>query len=198
MSLAKATQATVVLFGIFFVLVWIIFGFSWLLFFLFLALIFICRNTNKSIVCTDPKAILAPIEGEINSIRTVKHQNLGSCIELSIKNYLYNEGIIRANSRMQIKEFRLRHGLFSFENKYFNERAFIIASSNDKLFALRLNLGFLERRLKFYKKQGEFEVGEELGFSLNSTVDLLLPKDTRLLVAVGDKIKSSSLLGYFS
>lgn len=195
---AKSSYEILLFFGALVLVWWIFFGFSWLLFVLFLALCFLCRNTQRAVFCTDDKAIIAPVCGRITSISAVKHGNLGECVQLVIKNALYNEGIIRASSKMRIVKVKVRHGLFGFDIANFCERVLILAKNGDTNFGLRISGGSLERKIGLYEGLGELEAGEELGFSLNATLSLLLPKDTRLLVGIGDEIASCALLGYFS
>lgn len=195
---AKSSYEILLFFGALVLVWWIFFGFSWLLFVLFLALCFLCRNTQRAVFCTDDKAIIAPVCGRITSISAVKHGDLGECVQLVIENALYNEGIIRASSKMRIVEVKVRHGLFGFDMANFCERVLILAKNGDTNFGLRISGGSLERKIGLYEGLGELEAGEELGFSLNATLSLLLPKDTRLLVGVGDEITSCALLGYFS
>ena len=195
---AKSSYEILLFFGALVLVWWIFFGFSWLLFVLFLALCFLCRNTQKAVFCTDDKAIIAPICGRITSISAVKHGDLGECVQLVIENALYNEGLIRASSKMRIVEVKVRHGLFGFDMANFCERVLILAKNGDTNFGLRISGGSLERKIGLYEGLGELEAGEELGFSLNATLSLLLPKDTRLLVGIGDEITSCALLGYFS
>ncbi len=195
---AKSSYEILLFFGALVLVWWIFFGFSWLLFVLFLALCFLCRNTQKAVFCTDDKAIIAPVCGRITSISAVKHGYLGECVQLVIENALYNEGIIRASSKMRIVEVKVRHGLFGFDMANFCERVLILAKNGDTNFGLRISGGSLERKIGLYEGLGELEAGEELGFSLNATLSLLLPKDTRLLVGIGDEIASCALLGYFS
>ncbi len=195
---AKSSYEILLFFGALVLVWWIFFGFSWLLFVLFLALCFLCRNTQRAVFCTDDKAIIAPVCGRITSISAVKHGDLGECVQLVIKNALYNEGIIRASSKMRIVEVKVRHGLFGFDIANFCERVLILAKNGDTNFGLRISGGSLERKIGLYEGLGELEAGEELGFSLNATLSLLLPKDTRLLVGIGDEITSCALLGYFS
>ena len=195
---AKSSYEILLFFGALVLVWWIFFGFSWLLFVLFLALCFLCRNTQKAVFCTDDKAIIAPVCGRITSISAVKHGDLGECVQLVIENALYNEGIIRASSKMRIVEVKVRHGLFGFDIANFCERVLILAKNGDTNFGLRISGGSLERKIGLYEGLGELEAGEELGFSLNATLSLLLPKDTRLLVGIGDEIASCALLGYFS
>lgn len=195
---AKSSYEILLFFGALVLVWWIFFGFSWLLFVLFLALCFLFRNTQKAVFCTDDKAIIAPVCGRITSISAVKHGDLGECVQLVIENALYNEGIIRASSKMRIVEVKVRHGLFGFDMANFCERVLILAKNGDTNFGLRISGGSLERKIGLYEGLGELEAGEELGFSLNATLSLLLPKDTRLLVGIGDEIASCALLGYFS
>lgn len=195
---AKSSYEILLFFGALVLVWWIFFGFSWLLFVLFLALCFLCRNTQKTVFCTDDKAIIAPVCGRITSISAVKHGDLGECVQLVIENALYNEGIIRASSKMRIVKVKVRHGLFGFDMANFCERVLILAKNGDTNFGLRISGGSLERKIGLYEGLGELEAGEELGFSLNATLSLLLPKDTRLLVGIGDEIASCALLGYFS
>lgn len=195
---AKSSYEILLFFGALVLVWWIFFGFSWLLFVLFLALCFLCRNTQRAVFCTDDKAIIAPVCGRITSISVVKHGDLGECVQLVIENALYNEGIIRASSKMRIVEVKVRHGLFGFDMANFCERVLILAKNGDTNFGLRISGGSLERKIGLYEGLGELEAGEELGFSLNATLSLLLPKDTRLLVGIGDEITSCALLGYFN
>lgn len=195
---AKSSYEILLFFGALVLVWWVFFGFSWLLFVLFLALCFLFRNTQRAVFCTDDKAIIAPVCGRITSISAVKHGDLGECVQLVIENALYNEGIIRASSKMRIVEVKVRHGLFGFDMANFCERVLILAKNGDTNFGLRISGGSLERKIGLYEGLGELEAGEELGFSLNATLSLLLPKDTRLLVGIGDEIASCALLGYFS
>ena len=195
---AKSSYEILLFFGALVLVWWIFFGFSWLLFVLFLALCFLFRNTQRAVFCTDDKAIIAPVCGRITSISAVKHGDLGECVQLVIENALYNEGIIRASSKMRIVKVKVRHGLFGFDMANFCERVLILAKNGDTNFGLRISGGSLERKIGLYEGLGELEAGEELGFSLNATLSLLLPKDTRLLVGIGDEIASCALLGYFS
>lgn len=195
---AKSSYEILLFFGALVLVWWVFFGFSWLLFVLFLALCFLFRNTQRAVFCTDDKAIIAPVCGRITSISAVKHGDLGECVQLVIENALYNEGIIRASSKMRIVEVKVRHGLFGFDMANFCERVLILAKNGDTNFGLRISGGSLERKIGLYEGLGELEAGEELGFSLNATLSLLLPKDTRLLVGIGDEITSCALLGYFS
>lgn len=243
-------------------------GFSWLLFFLTLGLILIYRNSAWNVVCSDDKAILAPLAGTITKIERVKHAQIGDCVELKIENTIFDEGVIRANSKMSVSSVKFRHGFFGVQSVEFgafkseildanlknenvnlkhenlkqknsalnlkseishsksknsgeisrknlslnlrnfklnenekamlNERVFIIAKNGKKKFALRICAGILDRQIKLCEGLGLLKAGDELGFSLNSSVSLLLPRDTRIIANLGDKLKPCDLIGYFA
>lgn len=185
-----------------FVLVWLFYSFSWLLFFLILILLFLHRKPSRELICSDNKALLAPIDGKVIAIKNVVHKDLGECIELDIKNLFYEVGVIYASTQMNVIGVKTRHGLFlpsSFElSKSLNERIFILAQQEGHKLAMRICAGSLDRSIKIDNFKESYKAGEELGFTLNGTLSLLLPKDTRLLVGVGDELKACSLLGYLS
>lgn len=263
--LSRFGYAPIAILAAIMLIVWAFWGFFWLLFLLFLGVCFIYRNTAGKVVCTDDKAILAPICGTITKINRVQHEQMGDCFELKIENALHNEGVIRANSKMSIESVKFRHGFFgmqgvkfsafedenlgetrsNLERKNFgenlgekrlnlkrknssknldethsnlkresenlhefrlnenekamlNERVFITAKNGRKKFALRISAGCLERQIKLCEGLGLLNAGDELGFSLNSSVSLFLPRDTRILVNAGDFVKPCELLGYFA
>ncbi|TQR33785.1 phosphatidylserine decarboxylase [Campylobacter sp. MIT 99-7217] len=191
------------LYAVFFILVWIFYSFSWVLFFLFLLLLWIYKNPERIALYDDKKAILSPIDAELLSIKQIIHHDFGECIELNFKNAFYQNGTIRASLDMQIQEIKARHGLFlspKFDLPlHLNERLLIIAQNKEKRkFGLRICAGCLDRKIKFYNNSTEFKGGEELGFSVNGIISLLLPKDTAIKIGVGDSVKACSLIGYFS
>ncbi|TQR41029.1 phosphatidylserine decarboxylase [Campylobacter sp. MIT 12-8780] len=201
-SLVKSAFVLLITAVVVFVVVWIFWRFSWLLFFILLALFFIHRKPSRELVCMDKKAVLAPIDGKIIAIKNITHKDLGECIELDIKNLLYEAGVIYTSAALQVQEIKTRHGLFlpsSFElSKSLNERIFILAKQEKHLLATRICAGSLDRSIKIDNLKESYQAGEELGFTLNGTISLLLPKDTRLLVGVGDELKACTLLGYLS
>ncbi len=188
-----------VLFGLF-IICFIFNGFSIVLFLLILFTLFLYRVSKSEPVCLDKKAILSPLDGNIVSIENVEHPDLGKCIELSIENSFYQQGSIRACTDMDIEEVKLRHGLFlgaDSKFKRYSQRAFMLSrNSFNQAFGLRIFAGYFDRSLKINDKSS-FKAGDELAFSINSTLTLILPRETRLVVGVNDSVKASSLLAYF-
>ena len=199
--IAKEGFLSLFIVGFIFILVWIFYSFSILLFVLFLLLLFVFRIPNRSLVCTDKKAILSPIDGKVISIENVNHKDFGECIELSIENSLYNAGNIISPFCMDISEIRLKHGLFLCNEPKFktiSEKIFILAKSSNALVGLRICAGFFDRKLKLENIAYKLETGDKMGFLISGNVSLLLPKDTRLHIGLNDELRAGSLLGYLA
>ena len=196
--LSKFAYLPIILLFIIFFVVWVYFGFLLVLLILIVFAIFLYRKKHNKIICDDDKAILAPIAGKISNIDNIEHNELGECLQIIIQNSILDEGVIYANSNMNIENIRIRHGFFGFKKlSNLSERVFITAKNNNIKFAMRIIIGSLSRRVKLCKNLKNLKVGDEMGFSINSTIVLLLPKNTRLLINTGDKVKSCDLLGYF-
>ena len=183
-------------------ILWIFWGFSWTFFILLILTALLFRTPRRSVVCEDKKAILAPMDSEILKIENVKHKDFGECVQVSFKNALYNAGAIFASSDFETFDIKARHGLFlspKFElASAFNERLLIIAQKGSQSFGIRLMAGSFDRKIKLKNEKASFKAGEELGFSINSSLVLFLPKNVRLLVGVGDEVRANSLIGYFA
>ncbi len=180
--------------------VWIFWSFSFTLFFLLLFLLFIFRVSSREPVCSDQWALLSPIDGKITKIENCIHKDLGECIKLSIKNAFYDCGVLSSPAKMQIQELRVRHGLFLCSrlesSQRLNERIFILALMQGQKIALRICAGSLDRRLRLNDLSYELNCGDKMGFFINGSVHLFLPKQSRIHAALGDYIHSGSLLGY--
>lgn len=183
------------------VLVWLFIGFSWLFFIALLLTLFLFRKPARNKVCEDKKAILAPMDSEILSIESIKHKHFGDCVQIIFKNALYNAGSIYTSTACKVLDIRARHGLFlspKFElSSELNERLFLLCESEFTSFGLRFIAGSFDRKIKINNEKAEFSAAEELGFSINSRVALILPKNVRLLVNSGDEVQAKALLGYF-
>lgn len=185
-----------------FLIVWIFWSFSWFLLLLIFIVLFVYRKSNRNLVCNDLKAVLAPIGGKVTKIDCVKYRNLGERIEINIKNAFYQIGVFSTCCKMDIKEVRIKHGLFLCSEsdlaKQMNERILIFATAQGKEIVYRVYAGSLDRKLKLDNFSRKLQNGDEMGFLINGSISLLLPKDSRIYVALGDEIKSGSLLGYLS
>lgn len=79
-------------------------------------LYFSFRTPKRELVCSDEKAIFAPIDGRVTKIENIHHKDLGECVEITIKNALYDAGNFNTPFAMSIIDIRLRHGLFCAVN----------------------------------------------------------------------------------
>lgn len=179
------------------------YSFSILLLALIVICIFLFRAPKRGLVCSDEKAIFAPMDGRVTKIENIHHKDLGECVEITIKNALYDAGNFNTPFAMSIIDIRLRHGLFLCSElksaKMMNERAFILAKvKENKTIALRIYAGSFDRKLKLDNISHDLKAGDRMGFLINGSISLLLPKDTRIHIGLNDEIKAGSLLGYFA
>ncbi|MDO5046091.1 phosphatidylserine decarboxylase [Campylobacter sp.] len=174
--------------------------FEWLSFILLLAVLFIFREPAQKIGSNDEYAILSPIGGKIKSIDKIWYFDT-ECTQIVISKSIFSSGSLRAPCDMNSVEFRQRHGLFlcSFMKaaNFLNERALYICSHGRYKIAIRLVSGALSRNLYPYKFEG-IKAGEKFGFMSDGTVTLILPANTRISVVVGERLKVSSLIGFFN
>ncbi len=200
--IAKEGHWFIAIVFILFVICWIFYSFSVLLFLLLLVLLFIFRIPNRVIVCNDSKAILSPIDGRVTKIENVFDKYLGESVEISIKNAFYDAGAFYTPFKMDISDIALRHGLFLCSElksaRMMNENVSIFASSGGSNVVLRIYAGSFDRKLKLDNLSHSLTVGDKMGFLINGTVSILLPRDTRIHVGLGDELKSGSLLGYLA
>lgn len=200
--IAKEGQWSIAIVFILFVICWIFYSFSVLLFLLLLVLLFIFRIPNRAMVCNDSKAILSPIDGRVTKIENVFDKRLGESVEISIKNAFYDAGTFCAPFKMDINDIVLKHGLFLCSElksaRVMNERVSILASSSGADIILRVYAGSFDRKLKLDNLSYNLEVGDKMGFLINGTISIVMPKDTRIHVGLGDELKSGSLLGYLA
>ncbi|EKF0732576.1 phosphatidylserine decarboxylase [Campylobacter jejuni] len=201
--IAKDGYLSLIILSLIFIFVWIFYSFSILLLALIVICIFLFRAPKRELVCSDEKAIFAPMDGRVTKIENIHHKDLGECVEITIKNALYDAGNFNTPFAMSIIDIRLRHGLFLCSElksvKMMNERAFILAKVKEsKMIALRIYAGSFDRKLKLDNISHDLKAGDRMGFLINGSISLLLPKDTRIHIGLNDEIKAGSLLGYFA
>lgn len=56
------------------------------------------------------------MDGRVTKIENIHHKDLGECVEIAIKNALYDAGNFNTPFAMSIIDIRLRHGLFCAVN----------------------------------------------------------------------------------
>ncbi|EAL2829944.1 phosphatidylserine decarboxylase [Campylobacter lari] len=199
--IAKIGWSLLIVLAIVFAIFQFIWGFSWLLWCIFIFFIYLFR-AKKIDYIADPNTIIAPIEGKIKCIKTSSYKELGECIEVQIINNIFSQGNIIAPLDMNIEETRIRHGLFLCpfmkNTNLMGERMLFLANSKSKQWALRVIFGALNRKAHINDFGHHLSHGQNIGFMFDGSVSLLLPKDTRICVNENDKVRIGTLIGYLN
>ncbi|TXE81350.1 phosphatidylserine decarboxylase [Campylobacter peloridis] len=199
--IAKAGWNFLILLAIVFAISQIIWGFSWILCAIFVFFIYLFR-TSKIQAIADSNTIISPIEGKIKSIRNTFYKELGNCVEIQITNNIFSQGNIIAPLNMDIKETRIKHGLFLCpfmkNTNLMGERILFLAKSKNENWAMRIIFGALNKKAKIYNFGQHLDYGHNIGFMHDGSVSLFLPKNTKICVNENDKIRIGALIGYLN
>ncbi|OCX42483.1 hypothetical protein A7X81_05240 [Campylobacter ornithocola] len=199
--ITKTGWNLLILLAIVFVIAQLIWGFSWLLWCIFILFVYLFRVSKINYIA-DPNTIVAPIEGKIKCIKTSSYRELGECIEVQIINNIFSQGNIIAPLDMDIEETRVRHGLFLCpfmkNTNLMSERMLFLARSKGKQWALRIIFGALNRKAHIDDFGHHLNHGQSIGFMFDGSVSLLLPKDTRICINENDKVRIGALIGYLN
>ncbi|QOR00911.1 phosphatidylserine decarboxylase [Campylobacter sp. 2014D-0216] len=199
--IAKAGWGLLIVLAIVFVIAQLIWGFSWLLWCIFILFACLFRSSTINHIA-DSNTIIAPIEGKIKCIKTSSYKELGECIEVQIINNITHQGAIVAPLPMDIEETRIRHGIFLcpfMKNTHLmGERMLFLSRSKGKQWALRIIFGALNRKTHLNEFGHHLNHGQNIGFMFDGSVSLLLPKDTRICINENDKVRVGALIGYLN
>jgi phosphatidylserine decarboxylase len=198
-----------------FVLLIVLFGLNWLLFYFFpqsvlmqnsailvsvifyLLILQFFRNPIFQIT-SNTKHVLAPADGKVVVIEeTVETEYLKDRRkQVSIFMSPVNVHVNRMPVSGKISFFKYHPGKYLVawhpKSSTENERTTVAVQMKDGVEILfRQIAGALARRIKFYIKEGEtLEQGQEFGFiKFGSRVDIFLPLNAKILVKVGDITK---------
>ena len=177
---------------------WIDF-FEWVFFFLFVLTLYMFRNPERIPDEDDALAILAPSDGKIASIG--KDEN--GYLKVSIEKSIFDVSLLRSPCGLSIEKTTKIHGLFlpssDLLSNFLNERIFLTCKRRENVFHINIIAGLFSRKIDLFKTIGSLKVSQRCGLLVDGRVDILLPKDVRIKVALGDKVNAGqSILGYFS
>ena len=177
--------------------------FSWVFFAIFIFTAYLFRNPERLPAEDDEMAILTPCDGIISTISKTKNNNEKEYIKVEIQKSLLEVSILRAPTKMNIKETKRRHGLFvptnTVLNKKLSERATLICDSGYSELLININAGVFARKIELFKTVGPLKSAQRFGLLVEGNIELYLPLDSRVKVAVGDEVKAGeSVLGYFA
>ena len=178
----------------------LLFGFLPLFFtVIFILTLYFFRDPERVPYTDDELALLSPIDGNIADISLSNFEG-DDVTKIVIEKSFFGVGSLRAPCDMQILDIRRRHGLFLCNHmkisEALNERALLVCQSGSLKFAMRIIAGVFSKRL-FLDRVQNLKAARKFGFLGCGIVVMFLPKDTKICVSVGEKLKAGELLGYF-
>ncbi len=166
---------------------------------LFLTVLQFFRHPERLIPATDKNLLYAPADGKVvvieetNEPEYFQDQRLQVSIFMSPVNVHVNRtpipGTVRYVKYHPGKYLVAWHPKSSTEN----ERTTVVIDNGQTEVLLRQIAGAMAKRIKNYLSVGQqVEQGQEMGFiKFGSRVDIFLPLDADIQVAIGDKVKGN-------
>ncbi len=177
--------------------------FSWVFFVIVIFTGYLFRNPERLPAEDDDMAVLTPCDGTIVTISKSKYNNGKEYIKVRVQKSLLEASMLRAPTKMNIKETKRIHGLFLPTNtdlsKKLGERVSLTCKSDYSDLFININAGVFARKIELFKTVGPLKSAQRFGLLVEGDVELYLPLDSRVKVAVGDEVKAGeSVLGYFA
>lgn len=155
------------------------------------------RNPLRRLPLEDERLIYAPADGKVCAIEEVEETEYfkGKRLLVSIFMSPLNVHVNRNPVSGHIAYVRYHPGKFlaAWEPKSSteNERTTVVYRSKMGDILIRQIAGAVARRIRWYVQEGDaVRQGEEMGFiKFGSRVDLYLPLDARIKVALNDRVK---------
>ena len=177
-------------------------GFPWVAILLtgfFLLVLQFFRHPSRPIPLQDDQLIYAPADGRVVVIEETEEGEYfkDRRIQLSIFMSPLNVHVNRYPCGGEVSYYQYHPGKYLVawhpKSSTENERSTVVIQNGKTEILLRQIAGAVARRIKTYTTKGQkVEQGGELGFiSFGSRVDVFLPLDATLEVAVGDAVKSN-------
>lgn len=166
-------------------------------FFIFLILLCIFfRDPDRMIGSGE---VVAVADGKIQSITSLKDEDVGSCVRVVTFMNIYDVHVNRMPLTGTISKMQRHSGghrpAFSKESEY-NERVELLVKTDIGIVKIVQIAGAFARRIVSYVENGsEVKKGERIGLiRLGSRVDLYLPekKQMKLLIKEGCRVKAGS------
>ena len=154
----------------------------------------------------EPNVIVSPADGKITEIVTENEPINGKlCKRVTIFLSVFNVHVNRVPIGGTIEDIRYNPGKFlaAFNPKASmdNEQNLILINNGRTHIFVKQIAGLIARRIVCWPKKGDhYESGQRYGLiRFGSRVDILLPEDTKLSVACGDKVSGGkSIIGYLN
>ena len=169
---------------------------------LFLAVLQFFRNPRREIMISDDNIVYAPADGKIVVIEeTHEHEYFNDTrLQVSIFMSPTNVHVNRHPISGTINYFRYHPGKYLVawhpKSSSENERTTVVIDNGEDEVLLRQIAGAMAKRIVNYCEEGQSVMqGTELGFiKFGSRVDLFLPLDAKIEVAMGQKVKGNKTI----
>ncbi len=142
-------------------------------------------------------AVISPVDGRVESV-----DEKGEGISIVIRKSLFDgSSVVRAPMECDIERKIRIHGLFLQESlplaKSLNERAEVSWHLANREYLMKIRCGFYALALPWINSSKSVEAGNGIALLSDGSVELVLPKFSKVEVAVGDKVVGGfSLLAY--
>ena len=154
----------------------------------------------------EPNVIVSPADGKITEIVTENEPINGKlCKRVTIFLSVFNVHVNRVPIGGTIEDIRYNPGKFlaAFNPKASmdNEQNLILINNGRTHIFVKQIAGLIARRIVCWPRKGDhYESGQRYGLiRFGSRVDILLPENTKLSVACGDKVSGGeSIIGYLN
>jgi phosphatidylserine decarboxylase len=166
---------------------------------IFLLVLQFFRNPRREIVIPDNNLVYAPADGKIVVIEeTHEHEYFNDKrLQVSIFMSPTNVHVNRNPISGTVNYFKYHPGKYLVawhpKSSHENERTTVVIDNGEDEVLLRQIAGALAKRIVNYIQEGDtVEQGADFGFiKFGSRVDLFLPLDAKIEVAMGQKVKGN-------
>lgn len=146
----------------------------------------------------EPDAVYAPVDGKVVVVEKVDENEhfMDRRVQVSIFMSPFNPHVNFTPMTSEVVYFKYHPGdyLLAFHPKSssLNERTSIGLQGKGGNVLMKQIAGAVARRIVWYCKEGDsFQTGSEIGFiKFGSRIDLLVPEDAVIQVAVGQKVRA--------
>lgn len=161
------------------------------------------RSPVRVLEVDDPDFIIAPADGRVVVIEPVQEheyfhdERLQVSIFMSPFNVHANWYPVEGNILVSEHQKGRHQGAWLPKSSTENERSLVVIETPSKLqIAVRQVAGAMARRIVTYAKAGKLaQRNQHMGFiKLGSRVDLYLPKNTEMFVAVGEAVRGNETI----
>lgn len=161
------------------------------------------RSPVRVLEVDDPDFIIAPADGRVVVIEPVQEheyfhdERLQISIFMSPFNVHANWYPVEGNILVSEHQKGRHQGAWLPKSSSENERSLVVIETPSKLqIAVRQVAGAMARRIVTYAKAGKMaQRNQHMGFiKLGSRVDLYLPKNTEMFVAVGEAVRGNETI----